>query len=182
MDPMIPHSDQLTISRQTASLRLAPATEMIPEASSDPTIYAIHRRLVSLHYLGVVALYGAPPPGVTVRFATVEKPLHPRIPTYIAQLADMASPEALGWFMAFADGLDRWDEAELADPLTVVAPLEEDGDSHIQVAEYESALVHACRRLKRSGRHRELRHMATYLGAVMPARFNPDSPEFSEGA
>lgn len=174
-----PH-EQFIVSHQTASLKLAPAAEMIPAPSSEPAIYAIHRRLVSLHYLALVALYGPPPAGVTVRFANVDKPLQSRRPTYIAQLAEMPSREAVGWMLAFEDGLDRWDEAEFADPLTVIPGLDDSDEAHVEVAQYEAAMVGAARRLKRSGRHQELRNMAAYLGPVMPARFNPDSPAFAE--
>ncbi|MDP3614595.1 MAG: hypothetical protein Q8R98_22355 [Rubrivivax sp.] len=175
-----PPNDLLTTSIRTATLRLAPAQAIIPSPSSESAIYAIHRRLVALHYLGVVALYGPPPEGVTVRFANVEKPHSPRLPTYIAQLDQFAPTPSVEWLLAFSDGLDRWDEFEMADPLTIIPPLEEDGDSHVAVAEYEAALVGAARRLKASGRHRELRNMAAYLKAVLPARFNPDSPEFAK--
>lgn len=182
MDPMTdaPESLLITLPR-TAALKVAPASERIPAPASDAA-YPIHCKLVKLHYLAFVALYGPPPAGVSVRFAIIEKPLTPRQPTYLAQHGQLASPQAAEWTMAFEAGLDRWDEAEMADPLTVLLPLEEEGELHIEVATWEAAVVGACRRLKRAGRLTELRNIAAHVGPLLPAQFNPDSPAFSEPA
>lgn len=168
----------VTTANRSATLMIAPATEVIPAPASNAA-YAIHKRLVALHYLALVALYGPPPSGVTVRFANIDKPHAPRQPTYFAQLGEMPDPTAVQWFAAFEAGLDRWDEVEMADPLTVIPALDDDGDVHVEVATWETAVIGACRRLKSTERLTELRHLAAHLGPLLPARFNPDSPDFS---
>ncbi|TAL44405.1 MAG: hypothetical protein EPN91_04455 [Salinibacterium sp.] len=67
----------------------------------------------------------------------------------------------------------------MADPLTVIPALDDEGDVHVEVATWEAAVVGACRRLKSGGRLSELRNIVAHVGPLLPARFNPDSPDFA---
>lgn len=141
-----------------AYLPLAPRNAEYPKLTRDPAIADMHLRMVRLHYLAFVALYGPPPNKVRVRSIYAGQISEPLQPMFAARALDRAPcPEALVWLDAFAHGLDAWSEAEFASPF--VLSQGRAGRLHISMQTLEQSVQGACERLARAGRARELANL-----------------------
>lgn len=159
-------SFEITPSPRVATMAVAPAMEIVPQLTHDPSIQRIYRQLSHLHFAGIVSLYGAPPEAVHPRPIAIEAHRTKLIlPTYMASLISTAGPEAVEWFQGFEAGLSRWDEAGIEDPLSFHPedPASPEGPGFWEVADPGAVLTAALAQLRSRGASSKVQNLQRHL-------------------
>lgn len=159
----------------------APQRAVIPRASHDAEVRRVLERVALLHLVAWAGLYGAPPAGVNLRCIHHARGREPREPRVMAILPADATSEQAAWCDAFMAGLDTWEEGGLQVDPVHYEPADDDR-LDVWVTGRADAIRQICREHLRRDRTFALINLASFLGAEMPAEFNPNSTSFRGSA